>query len=460
MTQIKSANHQNSIPSNNSSNQGFLNKNVRQFLANGMLGFAALLGGFVIFEPAPYELFLVLALFIWILGGMRFSRYIAPLLFLFTLFNFGGVISSFQIEDYGRGLLYVTVSYFLALTSVFFASVVLENPDRLRIIFRGYVIGAVITTILGLIGYFGIIGSFEIFTRYTRLMGAFQDPNVYGPYLVVPILYLVYGVLNRTDYLTLPRIGALLILISGLFLAFSRAAWGLSLITGMIFYALLVINEQSAKKRLKYIVLAILGIVTLVLLLIVALQFDSVSLLFAERFKVVQDYDGGQMGRFARHLLGYQFALSNPLGIGPLEFATYFYQDTHNNYVKALMAYGWIGFFSWMVILFWTLIGGFKLLFKQREWLPYYQICYVVFLGHCIIGNVIDTDHWRHYYFALGIVWGCMAVEKKFQYDNYIAAKKLKDDLKKTPTAIALKDNLASDTITAPATLNPLPLLG
>lgn len=437
---------------NNEPNDGFLNQNVRRFLANGMVGFAALLGGFVIFEPAPYELFLLLALVLWVLGGLRFSRFIAPLLFLFTLFNFGGVISSFQIEDYGRGLLYVTVSYFLALTSIFFASVILEDPHRLRIIFRGYVIGAVITTILGLIGYFGIIASFEIFTRYTRLMGAFQDPNVYGPYLVTPILYLVYGILNRTDYLTIPRVGALLILVFGLFLAFSRAAWGLALISGLLFYVLLIVNEQSAKNRLKYFILAILGIVTMVLLLVVALQFDSVSLLFAERFKVVQDYDGGQMGRFARHLLGYELAMSHPLGIGPLEFSSYFYEDTHNNYVKALVAYGWIGFFSWMAILFWTLIGGFKLLFKQREWLPYYQIAYVVFLGHCIVGNVIDTDHWRHYYFALGVVWGCMAIEKKFHFDKAQAAKKLQANLK--------TEALAGVSNTAPMPHKPIPLLG
>lgn len=396
----------------------FFDSNVRSLIANAMVGFAAFLGGFVIFEPAPYELFLAMSLGIWVIGGMRFSRYIMPLLFLFALFNFGGVISSFQMEEYTRGLIYVTVSFFLALSSIFFATVILEDPNRLRIIFRGYIIGAVVTTILGFIGYFGIISSFEIFTRYTRLMGAFQDPNVYGPYLVAPILYLVYGIVNRSPSLMPIRVGALLILVFGLFLAFSRAAWGLSIISGLLFYLLLVINEQSAKNRLKYIILAVLGIVAFLLLLLVALQFDSVSLLFAERFKVVQDYDGGQTGRFARHLLGYELALSSPLGIGPLEFGYIFLEDTHNNYVKALMAYGWIGFFAWMTIMVWTLCAGFKYLFKQRDWLPYYQIAYVVFFGHCIVGNVIDTDHWRHYYLALGIVWGCIAVEKKLQHDK------------------------------------------
>jgi len=150
------------------------------------------------------------------------------------------------------------------------------------------------------------------------------------------------------------------------------------------------------------------------LLLLVALQFDAVSSLFSERAKAVQDYDGGRIGRFARHLMGYELALTKPLGVAPLEFGFIFGEDTHNNFVKALMDYGWIGFVSWVTIMLWTLIGGFKLLFRQRPWLPYYQIAYVVVLGHHIIGNVIDTDHWRHFYLLTGIVWGGFALEAKW----------------------------------------------
>lgn len=394
---------------------GFLDANVRRLIANAMIGLAAFLGGFVIFEPAPYELLIAFLFVCWVLIGLRFSREALTLLFLFSLLNFGGVISSFQIADYYRGLIYISVSFFLAVTSVFFASVVAQDMGRLRVIFRAYVIGAVITSLLGIIGYFGAIPGFEIFTRYSRAMGAFQDPNVYGPFLAAPILYLIYGVVNRSSSLLPLRAGLLLILLLGLFLAFSRAAWGLSIICGAMFYFLLIVNEQSSRNRLKYIILAVLGVAAIVLLLAVALQFDAVSSLFSERAKAVQEYDGGRIGRFARHLLGYQLALEKPWGVAPLEFGYIFGQDTHNNYIKALMDYGWIGFVAWMTITMWTIVGGFKLLFKQRPWLPYYQIAYVVFVGHAIIGNVIDTDHWRHFYLMIGIIWGCMALENKWQ---------------------------------------------
>jgi len=278
------------------------------------------------------------------------------------------------------------------------------------------VIAAVITSLLGIIGYFGV-GGFEIFTRYSRAMGAFKDPNVFAPFLVTPILYLIYGIVNRSPTLLPFRAGALMILLLGLFLAFSRAAWGLAVITAALFYLLLVINEQSAKIRLKYIVLAGVGLCSIVLLLLVALQFEAVSSLFSVRARAVQEYDGGRIGRFARHLIGYELALTKPFGIGPLEFGLVFGGDTHNNFIKALMDYGWLGFVCWMIINIWTLIGGFKLLFRQRPWQPYLQIAYVVFVGHFVIGNVIDTDHWRHFYLLLGIVWGCMALEAQWQRD-------------------------------------------
>ncbi|WP_244530599.1 O-antigen ligase family protein [Salaquimonas pukyongi] len=399
------------------SDQRAANAAAGQMLANGAIAFAVFLGGFVIFEPAPYELFLAALLGVWFICGMRIPREIAPLLFLFTLFNFGGVISSLTMEEYTRGLIYVAISYFLALTSVFFAIVIRQDMGRLRLIFRAYIVAATITSLLGIIGYFNV-GGFEIFTRYERAMGAFQDPNVFAPFLVTPILYLIYGVVNRSPTLLPLRAGLLAILLLGLFLAFSRAAWGLSVVSGGLFYLLLIINEQKARTRLKYIVIGVAGIVAIMLLLLVALQFDEVSKLFAERAKAVQDYDGGRIGRFARHLLGFELALSKPLGIGPLEFGYIFGEDTHNNLVKALMAHGWIGFVTWVAVMVWTLVGGFKLLFRQRPWLPYLQIAYVVFFGHVLIGNVIDTDHWRHFYLLIGIIWGCMALEKSRQNTN------------------------------------------
>ena len=207
----------------------------------------------------------------------------------------------------------------------------------------------------------------------------------------------------------------MLILLLGLFLGFSRAAWGLAIASGGIFYLVLTINEQQACVRLKYVALSLVGLVAVVLMLALAMQLETVSYLVGERFKIVQDYDGSRLGRFARLLIGFSLALEKPWGIGPLRFSDYFVEDTHNILLKSLMAYGWIGFISWVTITIWTLAAGFKLLFRQRPWLPYFQVVYIVFFCHVLIGNVVDTDHWRHYYLLMGIVWGCIALEARWR---------------------------------------------
>ena len=384
-------------------------------LANGVIALAVFLGGFVIFEPAPYELLLAGLLVIWFFFGMRLPRQIMPVLVLFTIFNVGGIISSFQMEDWQRGVIYVAVSYFLALTSVFFAVVLLEDMGRLRLIFRVYVASAVITALLGIVGYFDVVPGLDLFTRFDRAKGAFQDPNVFGPFLVAPILYLIYGIVNRAPGMMPFRAAMLLILMLGLFLSFSRGAWGLAVVCIFLFYMLLIVNEQRARMRLKYIALAVAGCVAVLLMLMFAVQFEAVARILEERFRLVQEYDAGRIGRFARHAIGFSMALDHPLGIGPLEFGKIWGEDTHNNLVKALMAHGWIGFASWVALMVWTLVAGFKLLFRQRPWLPYYQIAYVMFVGHQLVGIVIDTDHWRHFYLMIGIVWGCIALEARWQ---------------------------------------------
>ena len=85
------------------------------------------------------------------------------------------------------------------------------------------------------------------------------------------------------------------------------------------------------------------------------------------------------------------------------------------------MGYGWLGFISFLTLVLWTLIGGFKLLFRPRPWQPYFLIAYCVFAGHIIIGWVIDINHWRHLYLLIGIIWGCIVLEKRWQ--NYQAGK-------------------------------------
>ena len=36
-------------------------------------------------------------------------------------------------------------------------------------------------------------------------------------------------------------------------------------------------------------------------------------------------------------------------------------------------------------------------------------VAFAALVGHVVEGFVIDTDHWRHFYLLMGVVWGLMA---------------------------------------------------
>ena len=335
-----------------------------QVISNFFIGLAVFLGGFVLFEPAPYELLLAALLAVGLLCGLRIPRGVLPIIILFAFYCLGGLVSSFQMADYGRGLTYTTVTFFLSLTAAFFAIVISQDMGRLRLIFRLYVAGAVLTTLPGILGYFGLPG-FEIFTRYERAQGVFADPNVYAPFLIAPILYLMYGMMNRSVTILPARMVVITILMFGLLLAFSRAGWGLFVIAAGVFYFLMLVNEANPRTRIKYVMQGLIGLCFLAGALIAALQIEAISSIFEQRAQVVQNYDDARLGRFARHLLGFELALTEPLGIGPLEFGFIYGEDTHNVYLKGLMGFGWLGFVCWMIMIFWTLIAGFKLFVLQ-----------------------------------------------------------------------------------------------
>ncbi|WP_378942965.1 O-antigen ligase family protein [Mesorhizobium sp. ANAO-SY3R2] len=395
--------------------QGAINAKLIGLISTGAIALGVLLSGFVIREPAPYELYMAGLIAVWSLFGLRISPAIAPLLVLLVAFNIGGMISMTQMSDIANTPLYLAVSLFLAFTAVFFAAVTETDPKLYRVIFLAWIASAVFTSLLGILGYFGAVPGAEMFTKYGRAAGGFQDPNLFGPYLALPGIYLLYRVLTGNPARMAIYAIPLLIITGGIFLSFSRGAWGLfgasaTLLTGFLF-----LQSNSGKFRLRIVVMSIAAVALLAIALLIALQIPSVAELFTVRAQLVQDYDGARMGRFARFGTGFLLATERPFGIGPLVFGQIYGEDTHDIWLKALMDYGWLGFAAYLTLIIWTVAAGFRILLRDRPWQPYLLSAYVVFLGHIALGTVIDTDHWRHFYLLLGLIWGAIALESRHQ---------------------------------------------
>ena len=385
-------------------------------LGNGAIAFGVFLSGFVISEPAPYEIYMVglIGLF-GLFGALKISAGTAPLLVLLLLFNAGGLVSLTQMVDLKEGPLYVAVSTFLALSAVFFAAVIEADGRRLKLIFRWYTWAALATGMIGILGYFNAFPGAHTFTLYERAKGAFQDPNVFGPFLTLPAVFLIQRIVTERLATAPLKVLALGVLTLAVFLSFSRAAWGIYGFSIALSVGFMLLKERSPAFRLKIATIVLVGLVLMAIVVLGALQSQKVASLFTERAQIVQDYDSARLGRFARHILGFEMAMEHPLGIGPLEFGPIYGEDTHNIWLKALLDYSWLGFASYLVFIFTTLGVGLKILLRERPWQPYLMASYSVFVGHVGIGNVIDTDHWRHFYLIVGVIWGCIALERRWQ---------------------------------------------
>ncbi|MGE6739201.1 O-antigen ligase family protein [Allorhizobium pseudoryzae] len=394
-----------------------------RLLGSALVALGVFLSGFVISEPAPYELLMAVQIALWFLLGLKISRAVAPLLILFLLFNIGGMFSLTVMKDISGGPMYIAVSLFLALSSVFYAAIIEDDHRRLKLIFQAWVAGATITSMLGILGYFHAFPGAEVFTLYDRAKGAFQDPNVFGPYLVAPALYLMYRILSGSLARSPIYVVGLLVLVLGIFLSFSRAAWGLFLFAAIALVVVMLLKERTAAFRLKIFSLAIAAVLILMVAIAGAMQSKKVSELFLNRAKLVQEYDGARLGRFERHKLGFLMSMERPLGLGPMVLGKMFGEDEHNIWLKSLTTYGWLGFVSYVTLMWATLIIGFRSLLRERPWQPYLMIAWICLLGHALIGNVIDIDHWRHAYMLFGIIWGCFALEQAHKRRNRLAAQ-------------------------------------
>lgn len=367
------------------------------------------LSGFVINDPAPYELYLVAVIAIAFLFGLRIPAAIAPLLALLILFVIGGMIAMTQMADLRDTPLYLAVTFFLALTAVFFAATLVARPDLFRIVFLAWTVAAMATGLLGILGYFGLTGG--QFTLYDRAAGAFKDPNVFGPYLVLPATYLFHRLMTGNPMKMPLYVGVLLFLSLAILLSFSRGAWGLYFFSLAAVTAGLFLQSRSGAFRLKVAVMAVVSALALGIAAMIALQIPAIADLFVQRAQLVQDYDGARLGRFARFAIGFELAMQRPLGIGALVFGRMYGEDTHNIWLKALLDYSWLGFAAYLTLIVWTIAGGFKILFRDRPWQPFLICAYVVFIGHVLLGTVIDTNHWRHFYILLAVIWAAMALE-------------------------------------------------
>ncbi|MDX1716489.1 MAG: O-antigen ligase domain-containing protein [Anderseniella sp.] len=384
--------------------------------------------GFVVsIEPAPYEVLFVLTLVVFFAGGMRVSIVFAPLIVFLSLYNIGGFLSVMPIIYDSTARMFVIVSVYMAVTAIFFAMAVLRDPMRILAVMRNaWVFAALIASINGMIGYFNVFGLGEAWAPISRAQGMFKDPNVLSTFLVMPFIFLVQDIVVLRCRWTLLKIPVLVVIAAGLFLAFSRGAWINAIAATGLMIGLSFVLTPSLALRGRIILYAITGVIIFGIMLSVALSIPAVRDIFLIRFSLEQQYDVGETGRFARQFKSLFELVALPNGYGPLQFALRWGEDPHNVFLNAFASYGWLGGFSYMLLIGSTIMGMWQSVFSKTPWQHHSIAVNSVMLTTILQGVQIDTDHWRHFYALLGLSWGLYAATLGWQASQTSAVQSRK----------------------------------
>ena len=386
---------------------------LRERILLVVLFVTVLMSSVAFIEPSPHDALVGVLAVACLIAGVRFERILALPLLLLLVWNVAGIMSLVNVVGEEKTTQYVGTSVYLAVAAMVFACLFAQNTmPRLATMRAAYVLTATAVSLAGIAGYFRLFpGAHELFAPFDRALGAFKDPNVFGPFLIWPALVVLERMLVRRIRITDVTIVAIMLL--ALLLSFSRGAWLHFAVSCAVMVGLSFLAAPTQGLRLRIFAMSAVGIVTLAAFIAILLSFDTISAMFQERAQLFQHYDAGQGGRFHLQELALTDMLKFPNGMGPFEFSRVHGLQQHNVYLQAFLVYGWAGGIAYLLLLAATFWVAFRCVFVRTPWQHYLITALAAFAGEVVEGFVIDTDHWRHFFLLLGIIWGLAAATHK-----------------------------------------------
>lgn len=392
---------------------------------------------FVFVQPAPYEYLAVVLALTCILARVTLSRFVLPLLALLLVRDAAGAVGLIGIYDFGYmrtsgqpavlleqsysyadSTRFLATSFYLGLTGVLFACMFAQDTmRRLATLRSAYVMAAVVASLVGALGYFDIhfsfIPGFDVFVMNDRAVAGFKDPNVLGCFVIPPLTWLIERFI--VDKVRLHSLIAAVVIFVGLLLAFSRAAWGSFAFSTVLLAYFLYVTQNNARTHRRIVFLVIGGAVAALAIFAVLNSIDSVGQMFADRARL-QTYDlsGDNHARLQLQKDSVAEILLHPMGMGPWGFAHMTGWVSHNSYLGTFLNHGWIGGVAYLLLIALTLVIGFRASLVRTPWQTFLIATYCPFVGLVLEAFVIDTDHWRHFYLLLGVIWALAAATVRY----------------------------------------------
>ena len=212
----------------------------------------------------------------------------------------------------------------------------------MKIIIFGYAIAALISAILGAIGYYRLLPWYSYFMYdASRVMAQFKDPNVFGPFFIPLIIWLLFSLvepLNKkleaskvvfrdifnskkykqfvpilwsefTQKMQLLRIFSIVLFYWAVVFSGSRGAW-INFFVAMICFVLFYLFSQYTESLSRIGLLAFL----IIIMIPITVLFIYSSHNYLQSRSGIKEYD---TVRFSKQAESIKISISNPVGIGP-----------------------------------------------------------------------------------------------------------------------------------------------
>jgi hypothetical protein len=381
---------------------------LAQQLLNAVLFITIATSSIAFIEPSPHDALMFVLLGACIAARVPFERKLLPMIVLLMAWLTGGFLALMHVGDEQKAIQYLGTSMYLIIAAVMFACLFAGGDlVRLAVMRRAYMFAALIAVATGYIGFFHLLPHSDIFLTNDRVSATFKDPNVFGPFLIFPLLLLIVGGLTRgIKFLDLT---VLVILLGGLFFSFSRGAWFHFAVSAATAAIVLLLVTPDPRMRMRIVFLGVFTLIGLVSFVVLLNSVGTIHDMFVERAKLIQPYDVGPGGRFWLQQLALGTILDNPNGLGPFEFDRIFGLQQHNVYMQAFLVYGWLGGTAYLTLVLVTVLVGLRAVRVPGPWQNYLVAAFAGFVGEMAEGMIVDTDHWRHFFLLLGLIWGLAA---------------------------------------------------
>ncbi len=355
--------------------------------------------GVVLIEPAPADGALCVVMAVALVTG-RFRLAAAPraavaILAVLAALN---VMSAIQVADAGRAAGFFAITLYLAAFGLWLPGYV-TSEGRSRMIVEAYLFAAVSSALLGMLALAGVIPGAAVLTEGGRAKALFQDPNVFGPFLV-PAALIVAEELVRPRLLRLSSLTKALllaVLVLGVVFSYSRGAW-LNLVLALAIMGIVFAARGGVRQALALVAIGLVGAAVVAGAVVATGSADFL----AERARP-QTYD---TTRFAGQRAGLQPAWEYPFGAGPGQFEAIAGISAHSTYARAVGEQGFLGVLVLVALLGFTLGAAVRNAARGRDTHGIGSAALVAaWCGLLANSAFIDTLHWRHLWLVAGLIW-------------------------------------------------------